>query len=67
MRKKSVLLNKAEKSRRSKDCFGISHGDAEIEVCSAGFRSSFRPVIPHYALFLSFWNHNVCSEPWYVI
>lgn len=43
-RKKHAVLNKAEKSWRSKEHFGISRGDAEFGVCPACFKACFGPV-----------------------
>ena len=48
-RMKFVEVIKAERSWRSEECFDIRHGDAEFEVCPAGFWSCFGPVFPsHY-------------------
>ena len=41
--KKYVVVNKAEKSWRSEERFGIRHEEAEFGVCPACFQSSFAP------------------------
>lgn len=58
-RKNCVSVNKAERSWRPEDWFGIRRGDAEFGVCPAGFWSYFGPVFPQYATFPLFWNSNV--------
>ena len=48
-RKRSVAVNKAVGSCRSKECFDIRHGDAEFGVCPAGYNLA----LVHYFLTLS--------------
>ena len=41
--KKYIVVNKAERTWRSEECFGIRDEDAEFGVCPACFQSSFAP------------------------
>ena len=62
-RKKCAAVNKAEKSWRSKEHFGIRLVDAEVRDCAAGFWPSFGLVFSYYVPFPSSWNGNVCVYP----
>jgi hypothetical protein len=58
-----TAVTKDERSWRSEEHFDIRHGDAESEVCPAGFWSS----LVQYFLTVIFWNGNaypVMFEVW---
>ena len=65
-RLKYVVVNKAEKSWRSKEHFDIRHGDAKFGVCPVGFHSCFGLVFDHYAPSPMFCNSYIYSMPLYV-
>ena len=54
-RERSVfVVNKAERSWSFEEHFDIRLGDAEFEVCLAGFQSCFGLVFSHWAPFSAF-------------
>ena len=65
-REKYVSVNKADRRRRSKEWFDITHRDAEFGVWSAGFWSCVGLRFPYHALFYPCWDGNGYSVPLYV-
>lgn len=65
-REKCVIVNKAGSRWSFEECFNIRHGDIELVVCPAGFRSCVGPAFPYCAPFPTLWRGNVCHVPLYV-
>lgn len=63
-KKKGTAPNKAERSWRSEERFGISYGDAEFGVGPACFKACFGPVFS--VLISPFWHSSVYSVTLYV-
>ena len=57
-RKKYVAI-KDEMNWRSEEHIHIRHGEAQCEVCTAGFQSCITPVFSHCVPFPTFQNGNV--------